>query len=81
MSSAWDGKEDVRTPVVVIEVKTRKKLPSWLKTALAQVCAQQPGPERMHLLGLHETGAPQANDLVVMRFAEFEAWHGEIGER
>jgi len=59
----------------VAEIKHRKRLPVWLRGALAQ--ANGGAGDRLPLVILHEAGQRHDNDLVMMRLADFENWFGE----
>ena len=66
---------DVAHPTLAVEVKTRKTLPAWLRTGMAQaVAAQRPG--QLPIVVLHETGARHADDLVVVRLGDWCARFG-----
>jgi hypothetical protein len=68
---------DVVSDWLSIEVKHRKRLPEWLKTALDQ--ARAGAGERLPVVVLHEAGQRHADDLVVLRLADFQDWFGEVG--
>jgi hypothetical protein len=66
---------DVVSDWLQAEVKTRHRLPAWLKAALQQ--AQTGCPEyRLPLVVLHESGQHHAGDIVCLRLADFTAWFG-----
>jgi len=67
---------DVVTGWLAVEVKARKRLPMWLKSALQQARTGCP-PTRLPLVVLHEVGARHDGDLVVMSLQDFEAWFGD----
>lgn len=58
------------------EVKHRKRLPQWLKDALTQ--AGTGAGDRLPLVILHESGQRHADDLVILRLADFQDWFGEV---
>jgi hypothetical protein len=62
-----------------IETKTRKKLPLWLTEAIRQAEAVATS-DQLPVAILHEAGTRLSQALVVMRLADFEAWHGSIKE-
>jgi len=66
---------DVLTGWLSVEVKHRRRIPLWLKSALAQ--ANGGAGDRLPLVILHEAGQRHDNDLVMMRLADFENWFGE----
>jgi len=67
---------DVLTGWLSVEVKHRRRLPQWLKDALAQ--ARTGAGERLAIVVLHESGQRHADDLVLVRLADFEDWFGEV---
>jgi hypothetical protein len=71
---------DVESDWCVCEVKSRAALPAWLKDAMRQVehVAAASVTPPLPLVRLHEVGGRYADDLIVMRAAEFSAWHGEL---
>lgn len=71
------GRPDVDAGWLVVECKERKALPLWLKSALAQAVAAA-RPDQLPAVVLHELGARHSDDLVVMRLADFELWHGAV---
>lgn len=68
---------DVRHQWLCIETKTRKKLPLWLTEAIRQAEAVATS-DQLPVAILHEAGTRLSQALVVMRLADFEAWHGSI---
>lgn len=71
---------DVRNEWCTIECKERAALPQWLKGAMRQAegAATLYNAPRLALVVLHELGGRRADDLVVMRLSEFQAWYGEF---
>ena len=69
---------DVVTPLLVAEVKLRKRLPRWITDALFRIRALH-GPHKMRVLILKESGDPYT--LVVMELQEFEGWFGPIAAK
>ena len=67
---------DVVSGWLSVEVKHRKRLPEWLKTALDQ--ARTGAGERLPIVVLHEAGLRHADDLVLMRLADFQEWFGSV---
>jgi hypothetical protein len=67
---------DVVSDWLSVEVKHRKQLPEWLKTALDQ--ARNGAGERMPIVVLHECGQRHSEDLVLIRLADFELWFSEV---
>lgn len=61
---------DVLSERFAVEVKHRKALPDWLKTALAQAEAGSGG--RMPVVVLHEAGQRHDGDFVILRLKDFE---------
>ena len=64
-------------PWLVVECKHRKRLPNWLKDALAQARATA-GPNQLGIAVLYERG--RHDSLVVMSLSDFADWFGG-GER
>src|SRR5579883_356937 len=70
---------DVRHPWLAIEVKHRRTLPRWLKDGVIQArraAASASIGQQLPIVVLHEHGSPHADDLVVLRLDDFEAWLG-----
>lgn len=67
---------DVETHAYSVEVKTRKALPAWLLSAVAQA-HRNCTAGKLPLVVLHQTGQRRVNDLVVVRLGEFRDWFGE----
>ncbi|HCE18529.1 MAG TPA: hypothetical protein DEQ80_11780 [Anaerolinea thermolimosa] len=67
---------DVVSDWLSVEVKHRRKLPEWLKDAITQ--AKAGAGERLAIVVLHQAGSRHADDLVLMRLADFEEWFGEV---
>ena len=68
---------DVEHPAFAVEVKSRKTLPTWLRNAMAQAIAAQRGAQ-LPVVILHENGGHHADDLVLVRFADFTDWNGRL---
>ena len=66
---------DVVSPWLAIEVKHRRRLPAWLTTAVAQA-ASGATEGRLPVVVLHAAGQRHAEDLVLLRLADFEQWCG-----
>lgn len=69
---------DVVSNWLSVEVKHRKQIPAWLKDALTQ--ARNGADGRLPLVVLHECGDHHANDLVLLRLADFEDWFGDLSK-
>lgn len=67
---------DVVNDWLSVEVKHRRVLPDWLKDALGQAANGAEG--RLPIVVLHESGQRHADDLVLMRLADFEDWFSEV---
>jgi hypothetical protein len=67
---------DVVSDWLSVEVKTRKRLPSWIRAALGQ--ANLDAGDKLPLVILHEMGQRHDNDLVVLRLKDFEDWFGKV---
>jgi hypothetical protein len=61
-----------------VEVKTRKTLPAWLVSAMAQA-VRNAGDGRLPLVVLHEAGDKHDGDLVTLRLGDFQEWFGDTG--
>ncbi len=70
---------DVVSDWLVVEVKHRERLPSWLTEAVRKVRSLAMS-HHLPIVVLHESGQRHDNDLVVMSLADFEAWFGEISK-
>lgn len=69
---------DIQHDAFAIEVKTRKALPSWLRTALAQAKACQRSPLQLPIVLLHEKGQRRDRTVVLMTLDEFENFNGRV---
>ena len=67
------GVPDVITGKYSIEVKTRKRLPTWLRAALDQA-TRNALPDTLPIVILHEVGQRGERDWVVMEMGVFEKW-------
>ena len=65
--------EDVTHAWLSIECKARKSLPAWLKTAMTQARVNA-DEDKLPIVVLHERNQRSANDLVVIRMADFQEW-------
>jgi len=68
---------DVTTSWLALEIKHRRRLPQWLKDALAQAKSGA-DEQRLAIVVLHESGQRHADDLVVLRLGDFQDWFGEV---
>lgn len=70
---------DVASSWCVCECKERQALPMWLTAAMRQAekAAMAYTSPRLALVVLHEKGGRRADDFVVMRRSEFQAWYGD----
>ena len=67
---------DVTTDWLSVEVKTRKRLPNWLSSALEQA---RHGPAgRLPIVILHQSGRQHSGDLVLMTLQDFRDWFEAI---
>lgn len=69
---------DVAHEWLAIEVKHRATLPGWLHDAMRQAEASKRGAQ-IPVAILHESGQPHAQDLVVIRLADFRQFFGPEG--
>jgi hypothetical protein len=67
---------DVVTPWLCCEVKSWRTLPVKVLAALQQAEAAA-SPDQLPIAVLHQVGERHAGDLVVMRWGDFIAWHGD----
>jgi hypothetical protein len=66
---------DVDAGWISCEVKHRKRLPDWLLDAMSQArAAARDG--QLAVAVLHEAGTRHADNLVVLRLADFREWFG-----
>jgi hypothetical protein len=68
---------DVLAGGFAVEVKHRRTLPAWLTAAMAQSARNAPDGA-LPLVVLHEAGQRHADDLVVLRLADFREWFGDL---
>jgi ribonuclease HI len=64
---------DVEHSTLSVEVKSRKKLPSWIHNAMRQAEASSKGDNRLPVVVLHEDRARYSEALVVLRLKDFVA--------
>lgn len=69
---------DIAHPVYAVEVKHRKCLPSWIRTAMAQAEASKRPPQRVAIAVLHECSTRHDSDIVLMSLRDFVSWCGPI---
>ena len=62
---------------LVIESKTRTKIPKWIKQGLQQAVISATSMQ-IPLLRIHEKDKLYDNDLIVMRYRDWKDWYGEI---
>ena len=67
---------DVVTDWLQVEVKSRRRLPSWLLNALEQACSGSAG--RLPIVVLHQLGQRHDDDAVLMRLRDFQDWFGTV---
>lgn len=68
---------DVTTPWLAVECKSWRTLPAKVLAALRQAEAAA-AEGQLPIAVLHAVGQRSAHDLVVMRWEQFVAWHGDI---
>ncbi len=61
---------DIEHPTLSVEVKSRKRLPAWIKDAVTQAEASAQKPQ-LPVTVLHEDGRRYADSLVVLRLEDF----------
>ena len=69
---------DVDHAWLAVEVKHRKTLPTWLVAALKQARVNSDCVTKLPIVVLHESGQRHANDLVVLRLADFVEFFGDV---
>lgn len=62
---------DVEHPTLSIEVKSRKRLPAWIRDAIEQAEASAQPPQ-LSVAILHQDGDRFGNAMVVMRLEDFK---------
>ncbi len=70
---------DIAHPWLSIECKHRQSVPQWLQEALKQARAAVRG-DQLPVAIIHRHGGRHADDLVVLRLADFTAWFGPVAE-
>lgn len=71
---------DVISPWLVIEVKHRRVLPSWLASAVEQA-RQNAADTKLGIAVLHQAGERGDGDLVVMTMRDFREWFvGDVSQ-
>lgn len=71
------GVPDVDAGWIVAEVKHRKALPVWIHNAMAQARAAARS-NQLPIAVLHEAGQRHADNLVLLRLADFRDWFGNV---
>lgn len=74
---------DAASDWAVAEVKSRKALPAWLKSAVVQAegAATMYTTPRLPIVRLHEVDGRYCDDLIVLRASAFHAWFGSYRGR
>ena len=67
--------QDVEHPLFSIECKKRK---AWAGVAFMEQCVRNCPEGKTPLVIVHVTGQRHENDQVIMRFSDFEEWHGKV---
>jgi hypothetical protein len=67
------GGEDVTHNRLSVEVKHRRKIPQWLKSAVSQA-KRNAEPGKLALVVLHEHGQRSDQDLMILTLADFQDW-------
>ena len=71
------GGEDVDAGMIAAESMHRKRVPQWLKDAVAQA-RRNAGSDRLGVVVLHEHGKHAVSDLVVWSLADWLDWFGTL---
>jgi len=69
------GESDCIHPWKAIEVKSRKKMPQYLRTWIRQAVINAEAG-KLPLVHWHEPGTSDADDIVFMHFCDFLDWFG-----
>ena len=67
---------DVTHPWLSVEVKHRQSLPAWILGAMSQARAAARS-DQLPVAILHESGQRHADNLVLVRLADFRDWFGD----
>lgn len=68
---------DVLHPHLAIEVKERRRLPSWLLEAMAQAVFGAPAG-KLPMVILHRAGDRYEDAMVIVRMKDWREWYGEV---
>ena len=68
---------DVAHETLAVEVKHRRRLPGWLREAVAQALAAQ-RDRQLAVVILHEQRTRHDDDLVLLRLGDWCAWFGDL---
>ena len=71
--------EDLCHPILSIEVKHRKKIPTLIKNFMGQAVAAA-ADDKIPCVVMHEGGAEHVDDLVVMRLYDLEDLIGRVSK-
>lgn len=74
-SAPWRNAPDVTNDWLVVECKHRQQLPKWIVEAVEQARSYANGAQ-LGVAVLHELHKHQKNDLVVMKWGDFQEWFG-----
>ncbi len=69
--------EDLRHPILSIEVKHRKKLPTLIKKFMGQAVAAA-ADDKIPCVIMHEQSVDHTDDLVLLRLGDFEDIVGRV---
>lgn len=70
------GGEDVKSEWLSVEVKSRKKLPQWLVSAMEQ-SEGHAANGKLPIVVLHQNGELYTDALVICRLGDFVDWFGD----
>lgn len=69
---------DVQHPLFAFQVKVRRALPAWIFDWLDGICSSAKRTNRIGVLILNRPRSPRRNALVVLRWADWIALHGDL---
>lgn len=69
---------DLETPLLCVQTKLRRGMPSYLRSWLDGICANAKRKAKIGLVVWKEPGRRDDNAFVVMRLADFVELHGDF---
>lgn len=71
---------DIKHWWLSVEVKTRAKVPEWIKDAGRQAAAAKKREDQLPVVILHEKHQAIKDSLVIVRAEDFMDWFGDVSE-